>query len=442
MNRVADAVAIGAGIAGVSTAYELAVNHDVNRVVIVDPRPPLTLTSDKSTECYRNFWPNRAMVGLMNRSIDRFEEMAEESGNVFGLSRRGYLFVTADEERFRSLAEAAEASSGLGAGPVRSHPGDDPYNEQPNGFDVFTDTERLLGHFPYLTDQAVGAVHVRRAGWLSAQQLGAWMLDKAGDRGAELVVDQVTDISLAGERVDGVSLGSGSHISTPVVVNAAGPLSPGVARMAGVALPVSAELHLKVAYRDHLGIVPREAPMIIWSDTQRIDWSQEERTALAEEGRHDLLGEMAIFCHGRPEGGIDSPYLLALWEYHADFREPEWPLPEDPLYPEVVMRGMATMVPGLSRYLDRLPHSTVDGGYYSKTPENRPLVGPAGPEGFHLMAAMSGFGVMVSAGTADLAARHIVGAELPEYSSAFLLSRYDDPDYLSKIKALADTGQL
>ena len=258
----------------------------------------------------------------------------------------------------------------------------------------------------------------------------------------ELIVDDVTNISLAGERVDGVSLRSGSHISTPVVVNAAGPLSPGVARMAGVALPVSAELHLKVAYRDHLGVVPREAPMIIWSDTQRIDWSQEERTALAEEGRHDLLGEMPIFCHGRPEGGVDSPYLLALWEYHSDFREPEWPLPEDPLYPEVVMRGMATMVPGLARYLDRLPHSTVDGGYYSKTPENRPLVGPAGPDGFHLMAAMSGFGVMVSAGTADLAARHIVGAELPEYSSAFLLSRYDDPAYLSEIKALADTGQL
>ena len=172
---------IGAGIAGVSTAYELAVNHDVDRVVIVDPRPPLTLTSDKSTECYRNFWPNRAMVGLMNRSIDRFEEMAEESGNVFGLSRRGYLFVTADEGRFRSLAEAAEVSSGLGAGPVRSHPGAHPYDNQPDGFDVFTDTESLLGQFPYLTDQAVGAVHVRRAGWLSAQQLGAWMLDKARD---------------------------------------------------------------------------------------------------------------------------------------------------------------------------------------------------------------------------------------------------------------------
>ena len=442
MTRVADAVVVGAGIAGVSTAYELSVNHDVKRVVIIDPRPPLTLTSDKSTECYRNFWPNRAMVGLMNRSIDRFEKMAEESGNVFGLSRRGYLFVTADEARFRSLADAAEVSSKLGAGSVRLHPGADPYDEYRDGFDIFRNTEILLSHFPYLTDRAVGAVHVRRAGWLSAQQLGAWMLDKARDRGAELIVDEVADIETAGGRVSGVALRSGDHISTPVVVNAAGPLSPGVARTAGVELPVVAELHLKVAYRDHLGVVPREAPMIIWSDPQRIDWSQEERTALAEEGRDDLLGEMPVFCHGRPEGGVDSPYLLALWEYHGDVREPEWPLPEDPLYPEVVMRGMATMVPELAQYLDRLPHSAVDGGYYSKTPENRPLVGPAGPDGFHLMAAMSGFGVMVSSGAADLVARHITGAELPEYSDAFLLSRYDDPAYLSEIKAVTDTGQL
>jgi sarcosine oxidase, subunit beta len=243
-------------------------------------------------------------------------------------------------------------------------------------------------------------------------------------------------------RVKGVSLRSGGQISAPTVVNAAGPLSPDVARMAGVDLPIFAELHLKVAYRDHLGVVPRDAPMIIWSDPQTLDWSPDERAGLAREGRDDLLGEMPMFCHGRPEGGADSPYLLALWEYHRDVREPEWPLPEDPLYPEVVMRGMTTMVPGLASYLDRLPHSVVDGGYYSKTPENRPLVGPAGPDGFHLMAAMSGFGVMVSAGGADLAARHIVGADLPEYSDAFLLGRYEDPAYLSQMEGMADTGQL
>ena len=45
----ADVVICGAGIAGISAAYHLAVRHGVKNIVIVDERPPLTLTSDKST---------------------------------------------------------------------------------------------------------------------------------------------------------------------------------------------------------------------------------------------------------------------------------------------------------------------------------------------------------------------------------------------------------
>lgn len=105
------------------------------------------------------------------------------------------------------------------------------------------------------------------------------------------------------------------------------------------------------------------------------------------------------------------------------------------------MRGLTTMVPGLAVYRDRLPESFVDGGYYTKTRENRPLVGPSGMDGVHLLTGMSGFGVMVSAGAADLLARHVVGGPLPDYADAFLLSRYDDPDYLADLES-AESGQL
>jgi glycine/D-amino acid oxidase-like deaminating enzyme len=133
--------------------------------------------------------------------------------------------------------------------------------------------------------------------------------------------------------------------------------------------------------------------------------------------------------------------VVALWEYHDQVLEPRWPLPEDPLYPEVVMRGLTTMVPALAVYQDRLPQSQVDGGYYTKTPENRPLIGPSGVDGVYLMAGMSGFGVMVSAGAADLLAGHLTEVDLPHYADAFLLSRYDDPSYLEGIGSAA-SGQL
>jgi len=159
-------------------------------------------------------------------------------------------------------------------------------------------------------------------------------------------------------------------------------------------------------------------------------------------GREDVLGEMPIYCHGRPEGGMESPYFLALWEYHREILEPTWPIRDDPLYPEVVMRGLTTMVPGLAPYLDGLPESTVDGGYYTKTRENLPLIGPCGPDGLHVVAGLSGFGVMVAAGAGDLVSAHVTGRALPEYSDSFLLSRYDDPGYMAEIRASEDSGQL
>ena len=118
----AEAVVCGAGIAGIAAAYFLSVHHGL-RVVLVDERPPLSLTSDKSTECYRNWWPGPgdAMVALMNRSIDILEDIALETDNRINLNRRGYLFATADEARAVDFVKAAEEAAGLGAGAARQH---------------------------------------------------------------------------------------------------------------------------------------------------------------------------------------------------------------------------------------------------------------------------------------------------------------------------------
>lgn len=415
MSDGSEVVVIGAGIAGISVAYHLAI-RGIEKITIVDPRPPLTLTSDKSTECYRNWWPNAPMVGLMNRSIDIFEQLATET--EFGFNQNGYLFVTGNRDTYDELAMRAESIEPIGA-----------------RADVL-DRADVLTRYPFVTDQTVGAIHVPRAGWFRAQDLGIWMLERCRERGATLVTRTVTDL-----KPREVTLDDGTAIATDHVVVAAGPLSESVAALAGLELPLFSELHLKVAFKDYLHVIPRDAPMTIWSDTQTIDWSDEERSGLEELGRDDVTGEMPIYCHFRPEGGTDSPFILALWEYHGKVVGPTWPLADDPLYPEVVMRGLTTMVPGLAAYRERLPEAFVDGGYYTKTRENRPLIGPSGVDGVHLMTGMSGFGVMVSAGAGDLAARHISGETLPDYADAFLLSRYDEPGYLAQIDQAA-SGQL
>ena len=50
------------------------------------------------------------------------------------------------------------------------------------------------------------------------------------------------------------------------------------------------------------------------------------------------------------------------------------------LYPDVVLRALSVLVPGLQQYWngaagDKFPRPTVDGGYYTRTPENLPLIG-------------------------------------------------------------------
>src|SRR5919204_5372471 len=121
-SRTAEVVICGAGIAGIATAYHLT-RQGIGDVVLVDERPPLSLTSDKSTECYRNLWPGPgdAMVAAMNRSIDMLEEQARESSNVFRMNRRGYLFASADPGRVGRLIAAAEEADALGAGRARGH---------------------------------------------------------------------------------------------------------------------------------------------------------------------------------------------------------------------------------------------------------------------------------------------------------------------------------
>ena len=444
---MADVVIVGAGIAGVSAAYHLAVKRDPGEVVIVDPRPPLTLTSDKSTECFRNWWPSKSMVGLMNRSIDLIEQLSDSSGDSIGFSRRGYIYATADGENLDQMIEGARSISTYGAGEVRLHDAVGGYDPEPpgppDGVDILVGEDVVQAYHPWLAPETVGLIHARKAGWYSAQQAGSFMLDAAKEAGVRHVVDEVVRIEVEDGRVTGVRLASGDSIPAAAVVNAAGPFADRVAAMVDVELPVFNEVHVKVTFRDHLGVVPRNLGMFIWNDEQSLDWTPEEREALLEEGREDLLGKMPFSCHGRPEGGTDSPYFVGLWEYDEVIREPEWPLPDDPLYPEVVMRGLSTMMPGLSAYLDGLPQSSVDGGYYTKTRENRPLIGPAGPDGFYLVCAFGGFGVMASAGAADLIAGYLTGEALPSYSPSFALSRYDDPEYLAEIASVSkDSGQL
>src|SRR6266853_1855469 len=383
----AEVVICGAGIAGVAAAYHLAVRRGIHSVILVDERPPLSLTSDKSAESYRNWWPGPGddMAALMNRSIDLMEELARESDNVFLMNRRGYLFATAQPGQIEDYVKAAEDAAARGVGPLRLHrsAGGDyqpspatGYEGQPSGTDVVTDRSLIRRHFPYLAEDTVALLHARRCGWFSGQQLGMYMLERAREAGVRLTEGRVDAVETAGGRVTGVRVSGGGGrrtIGTPRFVNAVGPHVKAVGRLLDVEIPVFCERHAKVAFHDTQGVVPRHAPMMIWTDPVRLPWSDDEREEL-----------------GQAEG--------------------------------------------LRHFLD--------GGYYTKTEENRLLSGPLPVEGAYVLGGLSGYGMMSSNGAADLLADYIAERPLPRYAPAFRLDRYRDPAYRTLLAEWGDSGQL
>jgi glycine/D-amino acid oxidase-like deaminating enzyme len=400
------------------------------------------------------------MVRLVNRSIDLLEAWADASDNRFLLNRRGYVYATTREERAAQFLRDAEVATAQGAGPLRTyrsvadaaayrpsaHSG---WQGHPDGADLFLDRDAIREYFPWLAPDICAVLHARRCGWFSGQQLGMLLLEQARAAGATLLSGRVQRVHRVGGRVTGVQVAtSDGHdvtVHAPVFVNAAGPYAKEVGALLDVTLPLFSEAHYKIAIEDTLGVVDRNTGLVILDDAQSLEWSDDERTELAtDDGTRWLTEPLPAGIHLRPEGYGSAKTVLMLWDYHSAHRfdAPEFPLPDDPFYPEVVLRGMTTLAPGLAAYLERLPHAYVDGGYYTKTIENRPLVGPLGVDGAFVCAAFSGFGLMAAPAAAELLAAQITGSSRPSYEHAFLLSRYDDVAYRAKLATWGSTGQL
>ncbi len=458
--KSADVIICGAGICGISAAYHLTAKQGLQRVILVDERDPMSFTSDKSTECYRNWWPGPGdtMVAFMNHSIDLLEALALESNNYFSLNRRGYAFVTADPAKITQYEHTAREIGKLGAGPLRIHRGSptDPvytpsppegFQNLPTGADLLLDKKLINQTFPFISDDIAAILHVRRCGWLSAQQLGAYLLQQGRANGVELVNGRLEEVSLDEGRVRSVFIRTGQgklKIQADKFVIAAGPFQKQVASLIGVDLPVYNELHPKVAFKDNLGVIPPDAPLMIWDDPLHLYWNDHEIEELAAyEDTSWLLDRFPAGVHFRPEGSGEGSYLLGLWTY--DIKEQE-PVPDpvfDQEYPEIILRGLVRMVPGLKTYLNKMNKPSIDGGYYCKTRENRPLICPLPVNGAYLFGAISGFGIMGAMAGGELLAKHVTGDELPDYAEAFLLSRYDDPEYQELLKEWESTsGQL
>ncbi len=455
MSQTYDVVICGAGSIGVAAAYYLAKQQKITNVLLVDLHHPLSQTSSKSGENYRNWWPQPVMVDFVNRSLDLMEELARESDNEINLTRRGYAYITANPEAEQVVHQTVNEYQQLDVGDIRWHRGDeaesyapfvDDFENQPSGADVLMNQSLIRRIFPHFAENIQAVIHVRRAGAVSAQQLGMYMLKEAKKLGVLELRGEVTGVEQDAQGVSQVIVQTNEGevvIKTRTLINAAGPFAPKIAAMLGLEIPVVSVLQQKFAIQDPLNVVPREMPFTIFTDSQYLTWSDDERTMLADEPQYRwLLDKFPGGLHVKPEGGYDSTWLKMGWALNHTSEEPIWKPKRMPEFVDLVLRGASTFIPGLAQYIDNVTKPVPNyGGYYTKTKENLPLVGPLAVPGAYVAGAFSGYGTMTCCAGGELIAAWVAGATLPSYGKHFSLARYDDPAYVAALDKL-DEGEL
>ncbi len=451
-----DVAIIGAGSIGIAVAYYLVRKYGIARIALIDPRDPMSLTSAQSGENYRNWWPHPIMAAYTNDSIRLMEEIASETGNRINMTRRGYALVTRNsdpadliEDLYRGYREAAESLIRIHRG-RRPHetyqpPTSADWESAPDGVDVLCDPELIRKTFPAYAPDVATVLHVRRAGSISGQQLGQFMLEaiKAMGgrviRGEVLCIEGVMPFDLTIKTDDGPT-----RLSADRVVNAAGPYLRDVAKLLGEDLPVSCVYQQKIAFEDREGVVPRNLPFTIDLDGQQLTWTEEERAILAEDPATARLTEfMPGGIHCRPDGAEDGKWIKLGWAFNGKASDPREADPIDEQYPDIVLRAASRLQPKLKSYIGRLPRGTHHyGGYYTMTDENWPLIGPMRTNGAFVAGALSGFGTMAACATGSICADWMMGGELVSYAKTLSLSRYDDPAIMAELAALQSRGML
>ncbi|KQW72418.1 FAD-dependent oxidoreductase [Ensifer sp. Root127] len=447
---------IGAGVVGLSVAYYLSKRYGCSRIVLIDPRDPMSLTSAQSGENYRNWWPHPVMTDFTNDSINLMEEIASATGNRIAMLRRGYTLITRDTnptELIRDLYRGYGAKAGEsiriheGAGAHSSYrpPLSAKWEDAPEGVDVLRHTSLIQNAFPTYAPDVSTVVHVRRAGSISGQQLGQFMLEYVRENRGQLIRGELREISKVAPLSLVVATEGGSKIITAdKVVNAAGPFLRDVAAMTCETLNASCIYQQKIAFEDRERVVPRDLPFTIDLDGQKLPWTEEEREILTGDPITAGLTEfMQGGIHCRPDGGENGKWIKLGWAFNKKPTDPHGPEPIDGQFPDIVLRAASRLQPGLAKYVGKLPRGAHHyGGYYTATPENWPLIGPMQTPGVFVAGALSGFGTMAACITGSLCADWIAGKPVASYAQMLAPSRYQDPALMAELQSQQSRGHL
>jgi len=199
----ADAIVIGAGAFGASTAYHLA--RRGLKTTLVDQHALGSQTSPRAAGLTSKADTMPTMARLRHEACEAFERFESEMGRTVDFHRSGSLraaYTDAAVERVR-IAQATADGLGIEARLIDA-----------------TEAERLAPHFT--PGAALRILHVPSDGWVDPAKVAVGFATRAGELGARLLpFTPVLALLSDGIRATGVVTPRG-EIRAPVVVDAAG----------------------------------------------------------------------------------------------------------------------------------------------------------------------------------------------------------------------------
>lgn len=245
MRRTADAVVVGGGVMGASTAYHLA--RKGCRQVLLLERNPL-FGQEATGKCaggIRYQFATEINIRLSQASLPMLDRFEDELGQAIDLRRCGYLFVLTNERDVEAFRAIVALQNRLGVG-----------TQWLTGDEV---RERL----PLLRlDDALAGTWNAADGLADPNGVVQGYIAGASRLGATCLTDvEVTGLRVEGGRVRAVQTRQG-EVETPLVVNAAGPWAGEVGKMAGVDIPV-VPLRRQIAVTTPIPQLPRDFPFVI-----------------------------------------------------------------------------------------------------------------------------------------------------------------------------------
>jgi len=377
MREQADIVIVGAGIMGLAIAYNLAKNHGVTNVVVVDRTYLCGGASGRNGGGVRAQFSSEENIRLMQESIRICRDFAAELKINIWFRQGGYLFLVRNEAGRRMLEKSVAVQNGCGLGTRML---------------TAREAQKVV---PELDPSGIVAASWNPEDGVVFPWPFVWgYADGAAKLGVEIeTFTDVVGFETTGARIDAVVTSKGT-IRTHRVVNAAGAWSPEVARLLGVELP----------NRPHRHEICSTEPLKPWLAPLVADLSN--GLYFSQSTRGEIVG--GISNEDVPPGinQESSHRFLALYG-----------------------RALCTTCPilGSVKVLRQWA------GCYDLTPDANPIVGQVdGIDDFYQASGFMGHGFMMAPVMGRLLAQHIAdGTDLPMFER-WNLRRFKEGRFLSE----------